>query len=42
MVKREKEADRETSDSKKHRKTNPSNSTEVQPMKVAKADVYAV
>lgn len=39
--KREKESDRETSDSKKHRKANFSNSTEV-PAKIAKVDIYAV
>lgn len=39
--KREKESDRESSDSKKHRKSNSSNSTEI-PAKQAKVDVYAV
>lgn len=38
---RDKESDRESSDSKKHRKTNSSNSTEI-PAKLAKVDVYAV
>lgn len=39
--KREKESDRESSDTKKHRKSNSSNSAEV-PAKQAKVDVYAV
>lgn len=39
--KREKESDRDTSESKKHRKANFSNSTEV-PAKIAKPDIYAV
>lgn len=38
---RDKESDRESSDSKKHRKTNSSNSIEI-PAKLAKVDVYAV
>lgn len=40
--KREKEIDRDASDSKKHRKTNANNSTETQSTKVIKTDVYAV
>lgn len=39
---REKENDRDASDSKKHRKTNASSAQEVQPAKLAKTDVYAV
>lgn len=38
---RDKESDRESSDSKKHRKSNSSNSTDI-PTKLAKVDVYAV
>lgn len=39
---REKESDRESSDNKKHRKTNSNNSTDMHPAKLTKTDVYAV
>lgn len=40
--KRDKESDRDASESKKHRKTNASSVPEIQSLKLAKVDVYAV
>lgn len=39
---RDKESDRESSDTKKHRKTNAISAAEVPPSKLVKTDVYAV